>query len=144
MNVLISACLLDVGCRYNGAALPMTDEIRRLMQTHTLIPVCPEQLGGLCTPRPPSELQNGRVMACNGQDVTSQFETGANEALALAKAFGCSWAVLKERSPSCGSAYVYDGTFGNEVIKGQGVTTSLLRQAGITVVNETQTDEIPD
>ena len=88
MNLLISACLLGVRCRYDGAARRM-ERLEELMRRHVLVPVCPEVLGGLPTPRPPSELREGRVVTRDGQDVTEAFQAGAQTALAVARAAGC-------------------------------------------------------
>ena len=110
MNILVSACLLGVRCRYDGASRP-NEAVLRLMEQHTLIPVCPEQLGGLATPRPPAERQGDAVRTQSGADVTEQYRRGAEEALGLCRLYGCQAAVLKERSPSCGCAGIYDGTF---------------------------------
>ena len=108
--ILISACLLGVRCRYDGGSKPQ-EPILRLMEKYTLIPVCPEQLGGLPTPRLPSERIGAQVVMKDGTDVTAAYRRGAEEALRLARLFGCRRAVLKERSPSCGSGTIYDGSF---------------------------------
>jgi uncharacterized protein YbbK (DUF523 family) len=137
MKLLISACLLGVGCRYDGDSRPhpLAEELARC---HTLIPVCPEQLGGLPTPRPASERQGERVVAKNGTDVTVQYRRGAEEAVRLCQIFGCQAAVLKERSPSCGSGQIYDGTFSGTLTSGDGVAAACLKEAGIPVYGETQ------
>lgn len=103
---------------------------------HTLIPVCPEQLGGLSTPREPSEICGNRVINKSGEDVTSQYEKGAQEALKIAELFGCSAAVLKKRSPSCGVGEVYDGTFSKRLVTGMGITAQFLKSNGIEVYGE--------
>ena len=102
-KILVSACLLGICCRYDGRGNP-NDAVLSLLNRDdiTLIPVCPEQLGGLSTPRIPSERRGERVVNRAGEDVTSQFIRGAEEALRIAKLYGCQVAVLKERSPSCG------------------------------------------
>ena len=108
---------------------------------HNLIPVCPEVLGGLDTPRPPAELQpDGRVMNRQGEDVTEAYRRGAELALKIARENGCTIAILKARSPSCGSGEVYDGTFSGILTPGFGVTARLLREAGITVMDEEHLD----
>lgn len=141
MKILISACLLGVRCRYDGAskAYPGIEELAR---RYTLIPVCPEQLGGLSTPRPPSERQGDRVVANTGADVTMQYRRGAEEALRLCRLFGCEAAVLKERSPSCGKGSVYDGTFSGTLTTRDGVTAELLAAQGIAVFGESQIEEL--
>ena len=136
MKILISACLLGVCCRYDGASKPHP-LAAALAERHTLVPVCPEQLGGLPTPRPPAERRDGRVVTQSG-DVTEQYRRGAEETLELCKLFGCEVAVLKERSPSCGHGQVYDGTFSGALTAGDGVTAELLTTNGIPVYGESQ------
>ena len=137
MNILVSRCLLGEACRYDGASKPV-EEIRQLeKEGHTLIPVCPEVEGGLPTPRPPAEIQeDGRVLSRPGIDVSEQYQAGARRALELARAHGCTVAILKEKSPSCGNDQVYDGSFTGTLIPGQGVTARLLTQHGIRVLGE--------
>ena len=136
MNILVSACLLGVHCKYSGKN-NRNENVLRLAEKHTLIPVCPEQLGGLPTPRYPSEIRGGRVINNIGEDVTAYYEKGAGEALNIAKLFGCERAVLKARSPECGSKEIYDGTFTKTVIPGKGITAALLEENGIEVYDET-------
>ena len=136
MKILISACLLGVCCRYDGASKPHP-LAAALAERHTLVPVCPEQLGGLPTPRPPAEQRDGRVVTQSG-DVTEQYRRGAEETLKLCKLFGCEVAVLKERSPSCGHGQVYDGTFSGTLTAGDGVTAELLMTHSIPVYGESQ------
>ena len=141
MKILISACLLGVRCRYDGEnkTYPGIEELAR---RHTLVPVCPEQLGGLSTPRPPSERQGDRVVANTGADVTMQYRRGAEETLRLCRLFGCEAAVLKERSPSCGKGSIYDGTFSGTLTEKDGVTVELLAAQGIAVFGESQIEEL--
>lgn len=141
MRILISACLLGCRCRYDGASKPQP-WIAALAERHTLVPVCPEQLGGLSTPRPPAERRGDRVVTRAGGDVTAQYRRGAEEALRLCRLLGCDAALLKERSPSCGSGAIYDGTFTGTVTAGDGVTAELLRKNGIPVYGETQADQL--
>lgn len=135
MRILVSACLLGLCCRYDGQS-KQNSRVLRLAEKHELIPVCPEQLGGLPTPRPPAEIRDGRVINNLGQDVTAQYEKGAAEALRLYDLLGCGCALLKARSPSCGSETVYDGTFSGTLVPGQGVTAKLLSQRHIHVLSE--------
>lgn len=135
MKLLVSACLLGVRCRYDGASKPHP-LVEELAKRHTLVPVCPEQLGGLSTPRPPAERQGDRVRTAAGVDVTEQYCRGAEEALRLCRIFGCEATVLKERSPSCGYGAVYDGTFTGTLTAGNGVTAELLTAHGISVYGE--------
>ena len=136
-KLLISACLLGVPCRYDGKSKPAA-KIDALREKYELIPVCPEQLGELPTPRTPSERRGDRVVMADGTDVTAQYQRGARSALELCLREGCIAAVLKERSPSCGSGEIYDGTFTHAVISGDGVTAELLKQSGIKVYGETE------
>ena len=140
MKILISACLLGACCRYDGAskAHPLA---AALAERHTLVPVCPEQLGGLPTPRPPAERRGGRVVTQSG-DVTEQYLRGAEETLKLCKLLGCEAAVLKERSPSCGRGQVYDGAFSGTLTAGDGVTAELLAAHGILVYGESQIEKL--
>ena len=144
-KILVSACLLGICCRYDGRGNP-NDAVLSLLNRDdiTLIPVCPEQLGGLSTPRIPSERRGERVVNRAGEDVTSQFIRGAEEALRIAKLYGCQVAVLKERSPSCGCGRIYDGTFSGKLADGDGVTAELLRREGIKVYGESQVTEMID
>lgn len=137
--VLISAYLMGCNTRYAGDG-KLLDNIVELMARYNLIPVCPEQLGGLATPREPSEQRviEGRIRVINrlDEDVTEQFERGAAEALHLAQMYGCRLAILKERSPSCGFGQIYDGTFSGRLKEGQGITASLLSENGIEIIGE--------
>lgn len=137
MKILISACLLGVSCRYDGAS-KAHPEILRLMERHTLVPVCPEQLGGLATPRIPAERRGEGVFTRDGVDVTEAYRRGAEETLRLCRLFGCEAAVLKERSPSCGHGEIYDGTFTGTLTAGDGVTAELLAAHGIPVYGESR------
>lgn len=139
MTILVSACLLGCPCRYDGTA-KADPRVLALMERHTLIPVCPEQLGGLPTPRLPSERREGGVFDRGGKDVTAQYRQGAEEVLRLARLYGCTHAVLKERSSSCGSGQIYDGSFSHVLVPGSGVAAELLAQNGITVLGESQAD----
>ncbi|MEM2911805.1 MAG: DUF523 domain-containing protein [Candidatus Bathyarchaeia archaeon] len=132
---LCSACLLGIRCRYNGRSA-LNQKVIKLLRKETLIPVCPEQLGGLPTPREPAELKGGRVITKSGKDVTENFVRGAKQVLKLAKLFNVNEAVFKQGSPSCGCGRIYDGTFSGKTIKGDGITTALLKKNGIKVVSE--------
>lgn len=140
MRVLVSACLLGVSCRYDGQskAYPLMDELCR---RHEVVPVCPEIFGGLPTPRVPAERQGERVVTKTGGDVTAEYRRGAEEAVRLAQTLGCTVAVLKERSPSCGSGQVYDGTFTGTLTEGFGVAAERLMAAGIRVIGESELAE---
>ncbi len=127
---VVSACLAGVHCRYNGEGQE-DPEVVRLLGSGQAVPVCPEQLGGLNTPRPPFERKNGRVQDKDGNDATEAFEHGAEEALRLAKLAGCTAAVLQPRSPSCGFGRIYDGTFSGTLVPGEGVFAALCRENGL-------------
>ena len=144
-KILVSACLLGICCRYDGRGNP-NDAVLSLLDRDDimLIPVCPEQLGGLATPRIPSERRDGCVVNRAGEDVTSKFARGAEEALWIARLFDCRTAILKERSPSCGCGKIYDGTFSRSLTDGDGVTAELLRREGIQVYGESRVSEIFD
>lgn len=134
-NILVSACLLGLHCRYNGKGV-LDETVWSLREYANLIPICPEQLGGLPTPRDPAERVRDQVVTISGQDVTAQYAQGARETLALAGRYGCCLAILKERSPSCGSGVIYDGTHTGTKIPGYGVTAELLKNHGIAVYGE--------
>lgn len=136
---MVSACLAGEPCRYDGKANthPL---VKHWAETGKAIPVCPEQLGGLSTPRIPAEIQNQgdqlKVITRTGVDVTAEYKKGAEATLALAKKHGCTKAVLKAKSPSCGCGTVYDGSFSGTLIPGDGITTHLLKINGIDVCSE--------
>lgn len=137
-KILISACLLGCETKYNGkdnkidlSALPIED----------LIPICPEQLGGLSTPRSASEIKNDYIIDKEGINRTTEFKKGAYESLKLAEIFNGKMALLKENSPSCGVHFIHDGSFSGKKIKGSGMTTKLFKEHGILVFSE---DEVGD
>lgn len=141
--ILVSACLLGEPCKYNGGSNRnegILEQINRLAQGERarFIPVCPEVMGGLPAPRVPAEIQGERVMTADGRDVTEEYRRGAELALRLAEDHGCRLAVLKERSPSCGSGRIYDGTFSGQLVNGDGITARLLRENGVKVIGETE------
>ena len=139
--ILVSACLLGAACKYSGGD-NLCPQIVSLAKTHSLVPVCPEQLGGLPTPRTPAERLEDRVITRDGRDVTAAYVRGAQEALKLARLFDCDTAILKARSPSCGAQGIYDGTFTGTVIPGMGITAQLLRDAGLRVLTEEELNQL--
>ncbi len=147
MNVLISSCFI-LPTRYDGKAQdkPEMRKIIDLLHSYkiNIIPVCPEQLGGLSTPRLPAEITGGRVIAKDGSDVTINFQQGANLTCKIAEESDIGFAVLKEGSPSCGSRYIYDGTHSGEKISGHGITTLKLLENQIPVFSEHQIIEIEE
>ena len=138
-KLLISACLVGENCKYNGGnnALP-SETLAALRSRFELVPVCPEQLGGLPTPRVPSERRGARVVNREGADVTEAFRRGAEQALRIAEQTGCRRALLKSNSPSCGSGSIYDGSFSGRLTAGDGVAAALLKHSGIEVFGSVQ------
>ena len=133
MKYLISACLIGENCKYDGKH-NYHEIANKLYLEKLAYPVCPEELGGLPTPRVPSEINGKNVVNKEGEDVTREFIFGAEKTLQIARKLGVSIAILQARSPSCGSKQIYDGTFSNQLIDGEGVTTKLLREHGIRVI----------
>ncbi len=132
---MVSACLAGTPCRYDGRS-NLRPEIAALVESGEAVPVCPEVLGGLPTPRTPSERRGERVVSAEGDDVTGEFSAGAEAALYIAEECGCSAAVLKARSPSCGCGRIYDGTFTHTLVDGDGLFAALLRKKGFQLFTE--------
>ncbi|MBA7654382.1 hypothetical protein ES703_62260 [subsurface metagenome] len=132
---LCSACLLGIKCRYDGKS-KLNKKAIKLSKKEILIPVCPEQMGGLSTPREIAEKKKGKVITKSGKDVTLNFKKGAREVFKIAKLLGIKKAILKQRSSSCGCGKIYDGTFSGKFIKGDGVTAALLKRNKIKVITE--------
>lgn len=135
MKLLCSACLLGVSCRYDGTGIP-SQKVTALLESHELVPVCPEQLGGLPTPRTPCEIRGTRVISRDGFDRTEAFIKGAQEAVRLYYLFGCQAAILKDKSPSCGKGLIYDGAFSGALVSGNGVLAQKLLDEGIRVYTQ--------
>lgn len=143
--IAISACLCGINCKYNGGN-NLNEKALKLFKEGKAILICPEQLGGLETPRLPHEILNGdgacvldgtaRVKSKEGIDSTDKFVKGAYESLKIAKALGVKKAILKAKSPSCGSNFIYDGSFKNILKEGNGVTAELFKRNGIDVITE--------
>ena len=152
-KLLVSACLLGTPCRYDGKS-KADARVQALVGKYEIVPVCPEQLGGLPTPRVPSERRGERVVTAGGRDVTEAYRRGAEAALALCQQNGCEAAVLKEKSPSCGCGQIYDGTFSRRpppfwekgaprrLIAGDGVTAEALKAHGITIYGESDVEKL--
>ncbi len=135
-NIIIcSACLLGINCRYDGKN-NLNKKVLDLTKKAILIPVCPEQFGGLPTPREPAEQKGNKVFTKSGKDVTKYFLKGAKEVLKIVKFFGIKEAILKQKSPSCGYGKIYDGTFSGKLIEGNGITTKLLKKKKIKIFSE--------
>lgn len=143
-KILISACLLGQKVRYDAKIKNLQDPLlAEWLAAGIVLPACPEVLGGLPTPRPAAEIMvNGRIKTAQDEGVTEAFEQGAEKTLALALKHNIKIAILTERSPSCGSSEIYDGSFSRRVIEGQGQTTTLLRDNGIFVFNQFQLQDV--
>lgn len=133
-KILVSACLAGVNCKYNGRNNE-NSEVLKLLEKEDVILVCPEQLGGLPTPRPCAEIKDNKVITNENRDVTCEYMKGAKETLNIAKKYHVKKAILKSKSPSCGKGTIYDGTFSGKLIDGNGITTSLLLQNHIEVIS---------
>ncbi len=131
----VSACLCGFPCRYDGKSKP-DETVRALYESGKALPVCPEQEGGLETPRTPCEIMNGRIVSCDGEDRTEAYLLGSQRVLALCREHGIKKAILKQNSPSCGTTHIYDGTFSGKLIPGMGMTARLLFENGIEVTGE--------
>ena len=140
-KILISACLVGDKVRYDGKSQyhPL---IKDLLQKYELVPFCPEVEGGLPTPRVPSEINKDKVINKEGRDVTRQFKSGAELALNICKYLQIKVAILKDGSPSCGSSQIHDGRFTGRMIKGKGITATLLEQNGLKVYTENEIEEL--
>lgn len=133
--ILVSMCLAGVPCNYRGEASPCAKVIE-LVDRGQAIPVCPEQLGGLATPRPTAERSGDQVITQDGRDVTGEFLKGAQRTLLIAQQVGAEVAILKSRSPSCGRGVIYDGTHSGTLTAGDGLTAEKLLQHGLQVLSE--------
>ena len=145
-KILISACLVGEPVRYDGKSNLIDHALISKWQSQgILLPICPEVIGGLKTPRPPAEIQlNGSLQTQQGIDVTAEFQRGAELTLQKALKHNIKIAILTEKSPSCGSQLIYDGAFARKLIKGQGVTAKLLEKHGIKVFNQFELAEAED
>lgn len=141
-KILVSSCLLGCECRYKNDSCK-NDKILALSPDNVLIGVCPEQMGGLSTPRNPAEIVNGKVISSAGDDVSAEYEKGANAALYLAKLNSVDFAILKANSPSCGKGIIYDGSFSGKKTNGNGKTAELLIKNGFSVFTEDELDKLP-
>ncbi|WP_277288671.1 DUF523 domain-containing protein [Veillonella montpellierensis] len=139
--LLISACLYGIACRYDGKDNRIS-YIELLQQRYTLIPCCPEVMGGLPTPRTPAERRGRDVITRKGVVVTREFQRGVYQSVQLAKQYGCKVALLKANSPSCGCGFIYDGTFTHTLIVGDGLLTEALKDEGIHVFTEKEIEKL--
>ena len=140
-KILVSACFLHEGYKYNGGA-NINEKIKGLAEKYEFVLICPEAFGGLSSPRLPSEIVNDKVLNEIGEDVTEAFVSGAQKALELALKHGCKKAILKAKSPSCGKGLIYDGSFSHTIIKGDGVAAKLLMENGITIYTENEIENL--
>lgn len=134
--ICVSKCLLGEPCRYDGQS-KKNEKVIEYLKDKEYVTICPECLGGLPTPRTPSEIKNNKVISKDMQDVTLQFQKGAQEALKIAQNNHCEIAILQENSPSCGSHYIYDGTFSKKKIAGKGITAQLFEENNIQIMSST-------
>ena len=134
MKILVSACLIGRNCKYNGGNNDC-ETVRRLGEWHELIPVCPEEMGGLPTPRLPSEIVDGTVRNIRGESVDEEFRRGAQEALKVAREEAVDMIVLQPRSPSCGVHEIYDGSFTGKRIPGSGIFAAMAVEEGFRVMD---------
>ena len=134
MKIMVSACLLGENCKYSGGN-NRNEKVLSFMAGHEVIPVCPEVMGGLPTPRVPAEIVNGTVISREGVNVDREYRLGAQKALEIAGEKQIDLAILQSRSPSCGVKEIYDGTFTGKRIPGQGVTAKLLAEHGFRVMD---------
>ncbi len=144
-KIVISACLIGEKCRYNGRD-SKSEAITNKFDVDSLIQICPEQMGGLSTPRPAAEIVGGdgeavldgkaQVVTVDGEDRTEAFLAGAYRALEIAQAQGATHAILKSKSPSCGCGQIYDGSFTGNLTDSDGVTAALFRRHGIEIMTE--------
>lgn len=132
---ICSACLLGINCRYNGET-KLNQKIIELAKKEILIPVCPEQLGGLPTPREACEQKGEKVFTKTGKNLTISFNNGAKEVLKIVKLFDIKEAILKKNSPSCGCGKIYNGNFDGTIISGDGVMAKLLKENGVKIISE--------
>ncbi len=139
-RIVVSQCLLGISCRYDGKSKPC-EAVLRLAESNSLIPVCPEQMGGLTTPRKPSERVEGRVLMNDGTDVTENYRRGAEAALRVAELNRADCVILKSKSPACGKGMIYDGSFSGTLRAGNGVAAQLLIDSGFEVISDEDREE---
>ena len=142
-RILVSMCLLGENCRYDGKNC-LNEEVRELAKDHTLIPVCPEQMGGLSTPRSPSEIVSGRLITREGKDVTEEYERGRQTALDIARLSNVDYVLLKSKSPSCGKGKIYDGSFTGTLTEGNGYTVRLFLENGYRVYSDEEIGKLKE
>ena len=134
MKIMVSACLLGENCKYNGGN-NLNPELLQMLSGHTVIPICPEVMGGLPTPRTPAEIVNGEVINREGVSVDAKFREGASRALEKARQEKPDLIILQSRSPSCGVREIYDGTFSGRLVSGHGIFAGLAQENGFPVMD---------
>ena len=139
-KILISACLIGDKVKYDGKS-NYNPLIKELLEYYELVPMCPEMEGGLTSPRDPCELVNGKVLTQKGRDCTHQYLEGAEKVYNVCLYLGIRTAILKDKSPSCGSTTIYDGSFSHREIKSLGVTAKLLKEKGIRIIPDTEIEK---
>lgn len=141
--IVVSSCLCGINCKYSGEN-NLNEDVLKLVNEGKAVPICPEQLGGLKTPRDSAEIieEDGKikVMTEAGADVTNEFLLGAKRSLEIVKVLGAKKAILQRRSPSCGFEKIYDGTFSGKLIPGNGLTVRLFLENGIEVISDEEYD----
>ena len=144
MKILISSCLLGYNVKYDGNNNSILENsfIKRLLDLDMLVSICPEVEGGLPTPRVPVEIKNARAINKNNEDKTIFFQNGAKKALDLAEKYNIKYAILKAKSPSCGSNYIYDGSFSKKLVQGDGITAKMLKSKGIEIFTEDELEKL--
>ncbi|WP_458700145.1 DUF523 domain-containing protein [Sulfurospirillum sp. 1307] len=144
MKILISSCLLGNNVKYDGNNNSILDNlfIQKLQKLDMLIPVCPEVDGGLSTPRVPVEIKDGLAINKNGEDKTLFFQKGAKKALDIAKKYNVKYAILKAKSPSCGSGLIYDGSFSKKLINGDGIAAKILKDTKVAIFTENELEKL--
>lgn len=140
-NILVSNCILGNNCKYNGKN-NYNPLIEKLKEKYKIIPICPEVMGGLSIPRKPSEIRNNKVFDIDGNDVTSYFNHGKDLVLDIISKNDIEFVVLKDGSPSCGSKFIYDGTFTKTKISGMGITARIINELGIKIYTENEINEL--
>ena len=141
MKIMVSACLLGENCKYNGGN-NRNEKLLKLLAGKEIVPVCPEVLGGLPTPRVPAEIRDGVVMTKDGRNVDREFRMGAEKCLEIARREKPDFIILQSRSPSCGVTHRYDGSFSGRLIQGSGIAARLLTENGFRVVDAENLDEL--
>ena len=135
IEYVVSACLAGCKCRYDGKD-NLCPKVKQLVEEGRAVTVCPEVMGGLPTPRIPSERNNGKIVNSIGEDNTKYFESGVEKSIEIVKEHNIKKAILKAKSPSCGNKYIYDGTFSKTLVEGKGLLAEKLSEIGVEIYDE--------